>query len=95
MLKPTFDRIIIRKIEEEKKTAGGIIIPDTATKERLSEGIVLEVGPGAKNDKGEYIPGDLKKGDRVFFSKWACTEISFGGEKLYVIKESEVVVKIA
>ncbi len=88
-LKPTFDRILVRRIEGEQKTAGGIIIPDTA-KEKPAEGIIIEVGDGARDDKGNLIPISFKKGQRVMFTKWSGTEIKHQGEDLIIMKETDV-----
>jgi len=87
--KPLQDRVLIRRIEEDEKTAGGIIIPDTA-KEKPSQGEVLAVGPGARNDRGESLPLDLKEGDRVLFGKWSGTEVKMDGEELLVMRESDI-----
>ena len=88
-LKPLLDRVVIKRVEEENKTAGGIIIPDTA-KEKPSQGIIVSVGPGGRDDAGHEIPMTLKVGDRVLFGKWAGTEIKIEGEDLVIMKESEV-----
>jgi chaperonin GroES len=87
--RPLHDRILVRRIEAEEKTAGGIIIPDTA-KEKPSEGEVIAVGPGARDDDGKLIPLDVKVGDRILFGKWAGTEIKLDGEDLLIMKESDV-----
>jgi len=83
------DRVVVRRVEEETKTAGGIIIPDTA-KEKPQEGEVVAVGPGARNEKGELQPLDVKEGDRVLFGKWSGTEVKVGGEELLIMKESDI-----
>lgn len=88
-LKPLLDRVVIKRVEEENKTAGGIIIPDTA-KEKPSQGIVVSVGPGGRDEAGHDIPMTLKVGDRVLFGKWSGTEIKIEGEDLVIMKESEV-----
>ena len=88
-LKPLHDRVVVRRIESEEKTAGGIIIPDTA-KEKPQEGEVLAVGPGARNDKGELIPLDVKVGDRVLFGKWSGTEVKIDGQEVLIMKESDI-----
>ena len=88
-LKPLLDRVVIKRVEEENKTAGGIIIPDTA-KEKPSQGIVVSVGPGGRDEAGHEIPMTLKEGDRVLFGKWSGTEIKINGEDLVIMKESEV-----
>ena len=87
--RPLHDRVVVRRIAEEEKTAGGIIIPDTA-KEKPMEGEVLSVGPGARDDKGEVTPLDVKAGDRVLFGKWSGTEIKLDGEELLIMKESDI-----
>ncbi|ERI14263.1 co-chaperone GroES [Brucella sp. RRSP16] len=87
--RPLHDRILVRRIEAEEKTAGGIIIPDTA-KEKPSEGEVIAVGPGARDDAGKIIELDVKVGDRILFGKWSGTEIRLDGEDLLIMKESDV-----
>ena len=87
--RPLHDRVLIRRIEQEQKTAGGIIIPDTA-KEKPMEGEVLAVGPGARGEDGKLQPLDVKVGDRVLFGKWSGTEIKIDGEELIVMKESDI-----
>ncbi len=87
--RPLHDRVLVRRIEAEDKTSGGIIIPDTA-KEKPIEGEVLAVGPGAKNDKGEVAPMDVKVGDRVLFGKWSGNEVTIEGEELVIMKESDI-----
>ena len=87
--RPLHDRVLVRRVEAEEKTAGGIIIPDTA-KEKPQEGEVVAVGPGARDDSGRIQPLDLKPGDRVLFGKWSGTEIKLDGEDLLVMKESDV-----
>jgi len=79
----------VRRIEEEEKTAGGIIIPDTA-KEKPSEGEVVAIGPGKRNDRGDLIAMDIKAGDRVLFGKWSGTEVKLGGEELLIMGESDI-----
>ena len=88
-LKPLLDRVVIKRVEEENKTAGGIIIPDTA-KEKPSQGIIVAVGPGGRDEAGHMIPMTLKEGDRVLFGKWSGTEIKIEGEDLVIMKESDV-----
>ena len=88
-LKPLLDRVVIKRVEEENKTAGGIIIPDTA-KEKPSQGIIVSVGPGGRDEAGHEIPMTLKVGDRVLFGKWSGTEVKIEGEDLVIMKESEV-----
>jgi chaperonin GroES len=87
--KPLHDRVLMRPIEGEDKTAGGIIIPDTA-KEKPMEGEVIAAGPGARNEKGEIVPLDVKAGDRVLFGKWSGTEVKINGEDLLIVKESDI-----
>jgi chaperonin GroES len=87
--RPLHDRILVRRIEAEEKTAGGIIIPDTA-KEKPQEGEVVAVGPGARDDSGQLQPLDVKLGDRILFGKWSGTEIRLDGEELLIMKESDV-----
>lgn len=87
--RPLHDRIVVKRIDAEQKTAGGIIIPDTA-KEKPQEGEVVTVGPGARNERGELIAIDLKPGDRVLFGKWSGTEVKLDGEELLIMKESDV-----
>ncbi|MEO1192901.1 MAG: co-chaperone GroES [Pseudomonadota bacterium] len=87
--RPLHDRVVIRRLEEEEKTAGGIIIPDTA-KEKPMQGEVLAVGPGARNEKGEVVALDLQVGDRVLFGKWSGTEVKIDGEDLLIMKESDI-----
>jgi len=88
-LKPLLDRVVIKRVEEENRTAGGIIIPDTA-KEKPSQGIIVAVGPGGRDDDGKLVQMTLKEGDRVLFGKWSGTEIKIDGEDLVIMKESEV-----
>ena len=87
--RPLHDRVVVRRIEEDTKTAGGIIIPDTA-KEKPVQGEVVAVGPGGRDDAGKIIPLDLKPGDRVLFGKWSGTEVKIDGEDLVIMKESDV-----
>ncbi len=87
--RPLHDRIALRRIEDEEKTKGGIIIPDTA-KEKPQEGEVVAVGPGARDEAGKLIPIDLKAGDRVLFGKWSGTEVKIDGDELLIMKESDV-----
>ena len=87
--RPLHDRILVRRIEAEEKTAGGIIIPDTA-KEKPQEGEVIAAGPGARNEAGQLQPLDVKVGDRILFGKWSGTEIKLDGEDLLIMKESDV-----
>jgi len=87
--RPLHDRVLIRRVEQEAKTAGGIIIPDTA-KEKPMEGEVVAVGPGARSEDGKIHPLDVKVGDRVLFGKWSGTEIKLDGEELIIMKESDI-----
>jgi chaperonin GroES len=87
--RPLQDRVLIRRIEQEEKTVGGIIIPDTA-KEKPMEGEVMAVGPGTRGDDGKLHPLDVKTGDRVLFGKWSGTEIKIDNEELVVMKESDI-----
>ena len=87
--KPLLDRVVLKRVAEENKTAGGIIIPDTA-KEKPSQGIVVAVGAGARDEAGHLIPMTLKEGDKVLFGKWSGTEIKINGEDLLIMKESDV-----
>ena len=87
--RPLHDRVVVRRLEEETKTKGGIIIPDTA-KEKPMQGEVIAVGPGARNDKGEVAPLDVKAGDRVLFGKWSGTEVKIDGEELLIMKETDI-----
>ena len=87
--RPLHDRVVIRRVEQESKTTGGIIIPDTA-QEKPGEGDVIAVGPGARGEDGKVHPLDLKPGDRVLFGKWSGTEIRLDGEELMIMKESDV-----
>jgi chaperonin GroES len=87
--RPLHDRVVVRRIESEDKTAGGIIIPDTA-KEKPQEGEVTAVGPGGRDEAGKLVPLDLKVGDRILFGKWSGTEVKIDGEELLIMKESDV-----
>jgi chaperonin GroES len=87
--RPLHDRVLVRRSAEEERTAGGIIIPDTA-KEKPMEGEIVSVGPGARNEKGELIAPEVKSGDRVLFGKYAGTDVTINGEDLVIIKESDV-----
>ena len=87
--RPLQDRVLVRRIEQEEKTAGGIIIPDTA-KEKPMEGEVIAAGPGARGDDGKLNPLDVKVGDRVLFGKWSGTEIKIDGEELMIMKEQDI-----
>lgn len=87
--RPLHDRVVVRRIEADQKTAGGIIIPDSA-QEKPSEGEVVAVGDGARDEDGDRIPMDVKVGDRVLFGKWSGTEVKIGGEDLLIMKESDI-----
>ena len=87
--RPLHDRVLVRRINAEEKTAGGIIIPDTA-KEKPQEGEIVAAGPGARNEKGELVPAEVKRGDRVLFGKWSGTEVKIDGEELIIMKESDI-----
>jgi chaperonin GroES len=87
--RPLHDRVVVRRIEGEEKTKGGIIIPDTA-KEKPQEGEVIAVGPGARDESGKLVPLDVKAGDRVLFGKWSGTEVKIDGEDLLIMKESDI-----
>ena len=87
--RPLHDRVMIRRIDPEAKTTGGILIPDTA-QEKPMEGEIVAVGPGARNEKGTLVPLEVKKGDRILFGKWSGSEIKLDGEDLLIMKESDV-----
>ena len=87
--RPLHDRVVVKRLEAEEKTLGGIIIPDTA-KEKPQEGEIVAVGPGARDEKGKLVPIDLKKGDKILFGKWSGSEIKLDGEELLIMKESDV-----
>ncbi len=88
-VRPLHDRVVVRRIEAEEKSAGGIIIPDTA-KEKPSQGEVIAVGPGGRDESGKLIPIDVKEGDRVLFGKWSGTEVKIDGQELLIMKESDI-----
>jgi chaperonin GroES len=87
--RPLHDRVVVRRLTAEEKTAGGIIIPDTA-KEKPMEGEVIAVGPGARNEQGHVVALDVKAGDRILFGKWSGTEVKLDGEELLIMKESDI-----
>ncbi len=87
--RPLHDRVVVKRIEAETKTVGGIIIPDTA-KEKPQEGEVVAVGPGARDESGKLVPLDVKAGDRVLFGKWSGTEVKIDGQDLLIMKESDI-----
>ena len=86
---PLHDRVLVSRVESEEKTAGGLIIPDSA-KEKPAEGIVIAVGDGAYDEDGKRIPMDVKKGDKILFGKWSGTEVTLDGEELLIMKESDI-----
>jgi chaperonin GroES len=87
--KPLHDRVVVRRVEENSNTAGGIIIPDTA-KEKPMQGDVIAVGPGARNQRGEIVALDVKAGDRILFGKWSGSEVKIHGEELLIMQESDI-----
>ena len=87
--RPLHDRVVVRRVDSEEKTKGGIIIPDTA-KEKPSEGIIVSVGPGARDENGKINALDVKAGDRVLFGKWSGTEVKLDGEDLIIMKETDI-----
>ena len=87
--RPLHDRVVVRRIEENSKTAGGIIIPDTA-QEKPSQGEIIAVGPGARDEAGKLVALEVKKGDRILFGKWSGTEVKIDGTELLIMKESDV-----
>src|SRR3569623_197861 len=87
--RPLHDRVVVRRIQAEEKTAGGIIIPDSA-KEKPQEGEIVAVGPGGRDEAGKLIPIDVKTGDRVLFGKWSGTEVKIDGDELLIMKESDI-----
>jgi chaperonin GroES len=87
--RPLHDRVVVRRLEEEERTKGGIIIPDTA-KEKPQQGEVVAVGPGARNEQGQIVALDVKEGDRILFGKWSGTEVKIDGEDLLIMKESDI-----
>ena len=87
--RPLHDRVVVRRLEQDDKTAGGIIIPDTA-KEKPMEGEIIAAGPGARNENGQLVPLDVKVGDRVLFGKWSGTEVKLDGDELLIMSESDI-----
>ena len=87
--RPLHDRVVVRRVDSEEKTAGGIILPDTA-QEKPSEGEIIAVGSGARDEAGKLVPLDVKQGDKVLFGKWSGTEIKISGEELLIMKESDI-----
>ena len=92
--RPLHDRVVVRRLESEEKSKGGIIIPDTA-KEKPQEGEIIAVGSGARDEAGKLVPLDVKKGDRVLFGKWSGTEVKIDGQDLLIMKESDIMGVIA
>ena len=92
--RPLHDRVVVRRVDEDTKTKGGIIIPDTA-QEKPMQGEIIAVGPGGRDESGKLIPLDLKSGDRVLFGKWSGTEVKLDGEDLLIMKESDIMGVIA
>jgi chaperonin GroES len=92
--KPLHDRVLVKRVESDEKTKGGLIIPDTA-KEKPAEGEIVAAGEGARKDSGELIPMSVKKGDRVLFGKWSGTEVTLDGQELIIMKESDILGIIA
>jgi chaperonin GroES len=87
--RPLHDRVVIRRVDAEEKTVGGIIIPDTA-QEKPMEGVVVAAGPGARNEQGQIVAMEVKSGDRILFGKWSGTEVKLDGEELLIMKESDI-----
>ena len=87
--RPLHDRVVVRRVDSEEKTKGGIIIPDTA-KDKPQEGEIIAVGSGARDESGKLVPLDVKKGDRILFGKWSGTEVKLNGEDLLIMKESDI-----
>ena len=87
--RPLHDRVVVRRIEQQDKTSGGIIIPDTA-KEKPMEGEIIAVGPGGRDENGKLVPINVKAGDRILFGKWSGTEVKIGGEELLIMKETDI-----
>ena len=92
--RPLHDRVLVRRIDAEEKTAGGIIIPDTA-KEKPQEGEIIAVGPGGRDDSGKLTPLDVKAGDKILFGKWSGTEVKIDGQDLLIMKESDILGVVA
>ena len=87
--RPLHDRVVVKRVDEDTKTAGGIIIPDSA-QEKPQQGEIIAVGPGARNEDGKVVPLDVKKGDKILFGKWSGTEVKIDGKELLIMKESDV-----
>jgi chaperonin GroES len=92
--RPLHDRVVVRRIDAEEKTKGGIIIPDNA-KEKPAEGVIVSVGPGARDDSGKIVKPDVKEGDRILFGKWSGTEVKLDDQELLIMKESDIMGVIA
>ncbi len=92
-IKPLGNRLVVEPIEEEEITAGGIVLPETA-KEKPQKGTVLAVGPGERNEKGEFMPLEVKVGDKVLFAKYSGTEVKYDGKKLLIMRESDILAKL-
>ena len=88
-IRPLYDRVVVKRLEEERKTASGIVIPDSAA-EKPDQGEIVAVGPGGRDEAGKIIPIDLKSGDRVLFGKWSGTEVKIDGQELLIMKESDI-----
>lgn len=88
-LRPLHDRVLVRRVDSEEKSSGGIIIPDTA-QEKPSEGEIVSVGPGIRDEKGQIVPMDLRAGDKILFGKWSGSEVTIDGKELLIMKESDV-----
>ncbi len=88
-IRPLHDRVLVKRIEEDEKSSGGIIIPDTA-KEKPMQGKVMAVGPGGRDEAGKLVPLDVKKGDKILFGKWSGTEVKLNGDELLIMKESDI-----
>lgn len=93
-IKPLGNRLVVEPIEQEEITAGGIVLPETA-KEKPQKGTVLAVGPGERNEKGEFMPLEVKEGDQVLFAKYSGTEVKFDGKKLLIMRESDILAKLS
>jgi chaperonin GroES len=87
--RPLHDRVVVKRVESETKSAGGIIIPDTAA-EKPQQGEIIAVGPGARDESGKLVPLDVKKGDKILFGKWSGTEVKIDGKELLIMKESDI-----
>ena len=92
-IRPLYDKVLVERIEAENKTAGGIIIPDSA-KEKPSEGIIIAVGKGTRDDSGKLVPLDVRVGDKILFEKWGATEVKFAGKEVLILSESKILAVI-